>query len=1285
MADSRSITVVPLKGANYPTWKIQCRMALMKEGLWRIVTGQETTPTGSDAERAKFAMRRDRALATIVLSVDTSLLYLIGEPEDPVVVWEKLAAQFEKKTWATRLDLRRKLHSLKLKDGHSAQEHIKTLTELFDALAVAGETVSEEDRVVYLLASLPESYNVLVTALEANEDVPKLPVVTERILHQERKANEKREASPSTEGALTTRRMPRRKQVKCYHCGRIGHIKKHCREYKAGNSSHFQKANPLTTREKICEDEAGLVHVASHALSASNSNKNCEWIIDSGATCHMCQNSKSFSTLYQLDEPVDVKLGDGRTLLAVGRGELVLDMSLPDGSCKPCVLHDVLYVPGLSYNLLSVSKASRNGKVLKFTHSSCYVLDRRHKLVAKASKIGSLYQLNFKPNHECANLVEKSETNEDIWHKRFGHLGIGGLQQLARENLVDGFSFIPNSKLSFCESCLQGKQHRTKFPKSMSRAKQPLDLVHSDLCGKLNEPSLSGAEYFVTFTDDKTRYVWVYFLKSKDQVFETFVAWKAMVERETGRKLKTLRTDNGGEYVSNDFQTYLRTEGVSHERTVPKNPQQNGVAERLNRTLIESTRSMLANGTIPHRFWAEALSTATYLHNRSPTRAVSKMTPYEAWTGNKPNVTNLRVFGCKAFSHVPKDERKGKLDSKTRNCLLLGYGTSTKGYRLYDPLKRKVFYSRDVVFNEQKFGLKQVTEPEVDDLVEIECPPESLDDAMSTAELPSISDSTVSDVTLRRSERVRTRPNFYGHACNVCDVEEPQSVQDALSKPEWKRAMITEIDSIHDNQVWDLVDLPKGRQPIGSRWVFKVKTNEDGSVQRCKARLVAQGYSQKEGLDYDQTFSPVVRPESVRSVVALSNQLGLKVHQMDITTAFLNGGLQEEVYMKQPKGFVTKGKEHLVCRLKKSLYGLKQSPRCWNQTLDRHLKHLGFKQSTSDPCIYTSASESDGFLILAVYVDDILLAGKSEKQIAQIKADLGKIFRLKDLGELKYFLGVNVQQRVQGTWIGQPAFTQAIIRKFGMEQCKPARTPISTGLKLHKAAEKTELFDAAVYQSAVGCLLYLSGWTRPDIAFAVSYVSRFCSNPSKEHWSAVKHILRYLKGTSTFGLVYSKKEKSLTGYSDADWAGDVNDRRSTSGYCFMLSGAAISWKSRKQSCVALSTAEAEYVALASATQEATWIRRLLVDLKYCGSEPTVIFEDNQSAICIGQNPQYHSKTKHIDIKYHFVRQQLSNKTIALQYCSTNDMIADVFTKSLSFDKFVRMRESLGLFEKSSVV
>ena len=332
--------------------------------------------------------------------------------------------------------------------------------------------------------------------------------------------------------------------------------------------------------------------------------------------------------------------------------------------------------------------------------------------------------------------------------------------------------------------------------------------------------------------------------------------------------------------------------------------------------------------------------------------------------------------------------------------------------RLYDSLRKKIVHSRDVIFNEQKYGFDEMSESQKKPKVRV-----YLEYSDEPSEL--VNPSTP---PLRRSKRERRQPTYYGYQCNLTHADEPKTVGDALNSPEWLDAMKIEIDSLCDHNVWELVEPPKDRKLVGSKWVFKVKRKADGSVERCKARLVAQGCSQREGLDYDETFSPVVRPESVRSVIALACKEGLKLHQMDITTAFLNGDLKEEVYIRQPEGFVADGQENLVCRLNKSLYGLKQAPRCWNQVLDSQLKTMGFKQSTSDPCIYTS-NTADGLFILAVYVDDILLAGKSQQKIDEVKAELGRRFQLKVMGELHYFLGVSMKQNseTRKTWIGQPA------------------------------------------------------------------------------------------------------------------------------------------------------------------------------------------------------------------------------------------------------------------------
>ena len=307
--------------------------------------------------------------------------------------------------------------------------------------------------------------------------------------------------------------------------------------------------------------------------------------------------------------------------------------------------------------------------------------------------------------------------------------------------------------------------------------------------------------------------------------------------------------------------------------------------------------------------------------------------------------------------------------------------------------------------------------------------------------------------------------------------------------------MKIEIKSLNDNDVWELVELPVGRKTVGSKWVYKMKTGADGTVERYKAQPVAQGYTQQYGTDYDKTFCPVVRQESLRVLLALCVQHQLKLHQVDITTAFLNGNLEEKVYMAQPEGLVSAGNEHLVCKLKKSIYGLKQSPRCWNVALDSLLKKICFTQSQNDPCIYYRMSGGDIFY-MGVYVDDIVLAAKSDKQLKEVKSALSKQFEIKDMGKLHYFLGMSVVQGddCKSVWIGQPAYTKKLLTKYSMQDCNPVSTPVESGMKLRIASKNDECVNQRLYQSAVGSLMYLSVSTRPDITFAVSNLARYSAN-----------------------------------------------------------------------------------------------------------------------------------------------------------------------------------------------
>ena len=404
------------------------------------------------------------------------------------------------------------------------------------------------------------------------------------------------------------------KNFKCHFCHKTGHFKKDCWKYLA---SKKQSASPAEKKET-----PGEVLVMTHDLSTTSRGS---WIVDSGATCHMSNDETLFVDMRHLTTPQEVTLGDERTLKATAEGTVMLETLLPDGSTKQCRLNDVLLVPELSYSLLSVSRASSAGKTTKYDKAGCEILNEQKKVIAFTTRVGNLYHWEHCRKFQAVKVTDV-ESKEKLWHRRFGHLGEQNLQRIAREKLVKEFIYDASNPIGFCETCIGGKYHHSPFASSTTKTTEVLELVHSDVCGKIRERSLGGAEYFVTFTDDRARYTWVYILKTKDQVFDCFVKWKALVERQSRRKLNTLRTDNGGEYTSNKFEKYLQDEGIRHKKTVPKTPEQNGVAERFNRTLVESARSMLLDGNLQKSYWVEAVSTAVYLisKNRCPTKAVKE-------------------------------------------------------------------------------------------------------------------------------------------------------------------------------------------------------------------------------------------------------------------------------------------------------------------------------------------------------------------------------------------------------------------------------------------------------------------------------------------------------------------------------------------------------------------------------------------------------------------------------------------------------------------------------------
>jgi len=720
----------------------------------------------------------------------------------------------------------------------------------------------------------------------------------------------------------------------------------------------------------------------------------------------------------------------------------------------------------------------------------------------------------------CFNVSSENVTS--LWHERFGHLNMKGLRTLAYKKMVQGLPILKNTS-QVCTICMTGKQHRDPFRRNSTwRASKPLQLIHSDICGAINPESYSHKRYILTFIDDYSRKMWSYFLHAKSEAFDTFKRFKAFVENATGYSIICLRTDRGGEFTSSEFNDYCSTYGIARQLTAAYSPQQNGVAERRNRTLMNMVRCMLAARDVPKEYWPEAANLATHVLNRCPTSALSSMTPEEAWTARKPSVEHLKVFGCIGHVHVPDVTRK-RLDEKSIKCVYMGVSEESKASRMYDPITKRIIISRDVVFDEMgNWDWKKSGETNSLDLVYEESEKNITFDTNTQPEndrtKEAIGDKRVDVHTRRRRPPIWMRD--YESGDGLSDEEgveqltqemqqlamfisnDPTTFEEAARSQVWRDAMKSEMVAIEKNETWELIDLPIGAKKIGVKWLFKTKLNEKGEIDKCKARLVAKGYTQQAGIDYTEVFAPVARWDTIRLTLSIAANCGWKVYQLDVKSAFLHGEIEEEVYVEQTKGFEVKGAEDKVYKLKKALYGLKQAPRAWFSKIESYFVKKGFERSTSDHTLFTKKEGETDVLIVNLYVDDLIFTGSSEKMFEEFKRSMKREFEMTDLGYMRYFLGVEVTQTSSGIFICQKKYANEVLERFGLQNCSPVKNPIVPGCKLTKDVGGLKV-DATIYKQMVGSLMYLTA-TRPDLMYVVSLVARFVEAPTIMHQQAVK-------------------------------------------------------------------------------------------------------------------------------------------------------------------------------------
>ncbi|KAH9684927.1 hypothetical protein KPL70_013734 [Citrus sinensis] len=1185
---------------DFNMWKIKIEALLITQGLGNAIEpdfkkeGQE----GSSSTTPEQAAEIDKnARSTIILSLWDSVIREVAKERTVAGLWTKLENLYMTKSLANRLYIKKKMFSLRMIKGSSLDEHIDEFNKVCNALETIDEGLSDESKALLLISSLPKSYEHFVDALLYGGQSLSLEEVKSALGTKKLKDKQEKTDSESGEGLMARgkpkkregkrkkqgRSKSKQKQLKCFHCHKEGHFKRDCPERK----SKIKDSKDKVGNASIATDESS--YETAEVLIASKEKIQGEWVLDSRCTFHMCPN-RNYFTSYQSCDGGMILMGNNFICKVVGIGTVSLKMF--DGVVRE--ITQVRHVPDLKRNLISVGMLDQMGCIVKAEKGVLRVI-KGSMVIMKGNKNNGLYVMNGQTVIGEASVTESGVDKTKLWHLRLGHISEKGLKELEKKG---AFGKDQLNSLGLCEDCILGKASKIKFESAIHTTKEKLGYIHSDLWGPAQVTSLGGCKFFLTFIDDFSRMVWVYALKTKDEVLEKFKRWKVLVENQTNLKVKVLRTDNELEYCNKLFEDYCEKNGILRHKTVTYTPQQNGLAKRMNRTLMEKVRCLLIHSKLPKALWAETLNTACYL---------------------------------------------GKLEARALKCRFLGYPEGVKGYRLWctDFKPPKCIISRDVTFNDAEMlnkrrssALKEKNPETEDDKIqfEVEHAEDKKSQTPTTEESGEVDDGSYDEegsestesggntYQLARDRKKRTirPPKRYAvvdliayalSAAHEINDDEPKTYQEAITSKnslEWKRAMDEEVESLMKNETWKLIRKPEKKKDVNCKWIYKIKEGIPGAEpRRFKARLVARGFTQREGIDFTEVFSPVVRHASIRVILALVAVQDMHLEQMDVKTAFLHGELQEEIVMDQPEGEISERRR----------------------------------------------------IYLLLYVDDILIACHDKAEIDQLKRLLSSEFEMKDIGHAKKILGVEIiRNRKAGTmFLTQKDYIEKVLVRFGMNESKPVQTPLASHFKLsaamcpQTAAEQQEMSEVP-YSNAVGSLMYAMVLTRPDISHALSVVSR---------------------GTTEYGLLYGgtgNKGNILVGYVDSDFAGDLNKRRSLPGYLFTLGGCTVNWKATLQNLVALSTTEAEYIAAAEALKEAIWLKGMVTELG-AEQDSVEVYCDSRSAIHLSKNQTHHEKTKHIDVKLHFLRLEVSRGAVKLLKINTEENPTDMLTKAVPSAKF----------------
>lgn len=1275
-------------------------------------------------------------------------------------MWTQLKKNFEQSDILYQLQLVRRLNQLKLSDY---TDFDSWYSKFRDVATLLKQTQLSTDQYIIgtALANLTAEFDSFCTNihLNVNKDTS-MDTVLAQIFQEKRRQNMNKDLDNTNLGSgaafiakgsksrnfNTTRRSNRRQQdswdrkdsqeqtIKCYTC-QGNHKEADCyyahpeKAPKGWLQRHLQPPGG-----KRSSNESQTMTLYATCLLAKPDLKD-DWLLDSGATRHMCNNLALFH-IYEEKEDI-VQVGKG-SIPSKGVGTIQFESE--NGHFN---LSNVLYVPELASNLLSLSQLKKSGCHFS-TMTNTLLWNGRPLLRFKEDQglFKALVHPQRQPQKEQTALLAQNPkgklSNLELWHRRLGHPSLKTLCQI--KGLKASFKDESNFN---CSTCFQAKSHRRigKAP-SRRRVTRAFQLCFIDVVGPITPISHDGYRYYMIVTDAYTKARWIFLLEKKGDAFKAIKQFIAMIKREFKATPEAFRLDNGKEYGGKQLVALLDSNQIQLELTAPYSPEQNGQAERAHAVVDMKARCLLLQAGLPQNLWPYAIRQAVRLANRTPIEKADWKTPYSLLYNKEPDdFDKLFVFGCKAFAHIPQEKRvkSAKFAPRAEKGVYLGMESSQTHY-IWIPSKDKVVRTRDFTLDEASFPYTSSQTSQVEETFheEVIVPvsgnhteeeeargngerqdlpttnttdPMEVDDSFHIVldtPTPAQRENRPSNANQARLQarmaqkrarlptrilptRSRQPPTFFQVEYNyqhpppppspmaLLATVEPRTFQEATKSNEstqWWEAMKKEHNSLLKNETWKVVSRPSNTQVLRGKWVYKIKENIKTKEKLYKARYCVQGQDQ----DVTDTFSGVVDSSTWLLLLALSVVSGLQCHQVDIDTAFLYGKITDTIYVELPEGFK---QGNMVALLHKALYGLKTAPKTWFKRLRDWLLSQGFTQSKSDSCVFFKLNP---ILWIVVYVDDLLILAKEDKVVEGFKSQLKNEFSIKDIGPITKYLGMEVYKTKDSITLTQKAYISKILDTFGMTNCKPTKLPFNPSLKLEKPPEGYVAPDElrANYCSMVGSCVHLECRTRPDISYAIYELTRHMANPTEQHVTAAKSLLRYLKGTKDWGIQFSIKNKDrphnrlqFQAFADADFANN-KDRHSLSGLILMAANGPIWWKTQRQSTIALSTTEAEYYGYTPLAKRAMWVYGLLEELgvQHLIQKPIQLFGDNQPAIQATKDAT--KRSKHFDIKYHFIRELIENEQVAIHYTPTETMKADGLTKPLSYPQFDKFRQQIGV-------